>query len=309
MSNNRVKNILSAYVEGFKVLIMRPDAIIAGAGKDGNAALALLHKFISRKTRIYVPFHHYEPLRIGKHSFVGSLLAKALLYITYTLNVSLLKEAKAVFVVSNTVRRDVLKIFKLPSEKVVLTGCGIELPEAPMVEKEKTIDFLCIGRIGKFAYLDKIWEEIRTLRNDVSFHMIGVGKDSSIARRLEAIGNFVHHGVVDEKTKIELLLSSKVFIFPSAFEGWGIAVGEALSYGLPVVVWDLPVYDELWGDCDCIRKVRRYDYKRFAREAIFALDNYRKLSKEARMLSKKVRTRWEDIGKIVHDTIVKNYSQ
>ncbi len=49
VSNNRVKNILSAYVEGFKVLIMRPDAIIAGAGKDGNAALALLHKFISRK--------------------------------------------------------------------------------------------------------------------------------------------------------------------------------------------------------------------------------------------------------------------
>ncbi len=144
------------------------------------------------------------------------------------------------FVVSNTVRRDVLKIFKLPSEKVVLTGCSIELPEAPKIEKEKTIDFLCLGRIGKFAYLDKIWEEIRTLRNDVSFHMIGVGKDSSIVRRLEAIGNFVHHGVVDEKTKIELLLNSKVFIFPSAFEGWGIAVGEALSYGLPVIVWDLP---------------------------------------------------------------------
>jgi glycosyltransferase involved in cell wall biosynthesis len=45
------------------------------------------------------------------------------------------------------------------------------------------------------------------------------------------------------------LKSSKVFIFPSVFEGWGIAVAEALACGLPVVAYDIPALKENFGDC------------------------------------------------------------
>lgn len=38
-----------------------------------------------------------------------------------------------------------------------------------------------------------------------------------------------HHGIVSDEEKIDLYRRAKVFLFPSLFQGFGIAVGEALS--------------------------------------------------------------------------------
>ena len=37
--------------------------------------------------------------------------------------------------------------------------------------------------------------------------------------------------------------SSKLFIFPSYEEGWGISITEAMACGLAVVCYDLKAYD------------------------------------------------------------------
>lgn len=43
-----------------------------------------------------------------------------------------------------------------------------------------------------------------------------------------------------------LLKSSKVFVFPSHEEGWGIAVCEAMAAGLPIVAYDLAPFREFF---------------------------------------------------------------
>ena len=43
---------MSAYLQGFKVLRRKPDAILLGVGKDGSAALSLLHIFYQKKQDI-----------------------------------------------------------------------------------------------------------------------------------------------------------------------------------------------------------------------------------------------------------------
>ena len=55
-------------------------------------------------------------------------------------------------------------------------------------------------------------------------------------------------GRVDDATKFSLLSRSKLFVFPSVEEGWGIAIAEALSVGTSVVAYELPVYREPFGD-------------------------------------------------------------
>jgi glycosyltransferase involved in cell wall biosynthesis len=55
-------------------------------------------------------------------------------------------------------------------------------------------------------------------------------------------------GYVDEETKWRALLRAVAFISPSREEGWGIAVGEALDAGAPVICYDLAVYREVHGD-------------------------------------------------------------
>jgi glycosyltransferase involved in cell wall biosynthesis len=46
--------------------------------------------------------------------------------------------------------------------------------------------------------------------------------------------------------------ASKVFVFPSLLEGWGLAVAEALACGLPVVCYDIPAIREIFGGCKSV---------------------------------------------------------
>jgi glycosyltransferase involved in cell wall biosynthesis len=66
------------------------------------------------------------------------------------------------------------------------------------------------------------------------------------AQRLGIADRVVFYGSVSEERKWELLRGAELFVFPSGEEGWGIAIAEAMTAGLPCVTYDLPVYRELF---------------------------------------------------------------
>jgi glycosyltransferase involved in cell wall biosynthesis len=64
--------------------------------------------------------------------------------------------------------------------------------------------------------------------------------------------NIVIKGRCSDTELYGLMKTSKVFIFPSIFEGWGIAVAEALACGLPVVAYDIPALREIFAPCQSV---------------------------------------------------------
>ena len=83
-----------------------------------------------------------------------------------------------------------------------------------------------------------------------------------------------HRGFVSEEEKIKLYSKSKVFIFPSAREGFGIAVAEALYANIPIIAWKLPVFEEFYLKKDKTKKIHLIEYGKynlFAEECIKAL--------------------------------------
>jgi glycosyltransferase involved in cell wall biosynthesis len=58
--------------------------------------------------------------------------------------------------------------------------------------------------------------------------------------------------------------ASRIFVFPSIFEGWGLAVAEALACGLPVVCYDIPALREIFGKCKSVFFIPIGDIERFA---------------------------------------------
>lgn len=54
-----------------------------------------------------------------------------------------------------------------------------------------------------------------------------------------------HRGIVSDEEKIDLYSRAKVFLFPSLFEGFDIAVREALSAKLIVITWKIPAFEEV----------------------------------------------------------------
>jgi len=105
-------------------------------------------------------------------------------------------------------------------------------------------------------------------------------------------------GPVDHDLLPALMASADVFAFPSTKEGFGLAAMEALAAGVPVVVRDLPVLREVFGD------TVRYaaDALVLARELAAALagDDDAGAATDARRAAGRAlarRHRWDDVAR------------
>ena len=95
--------------------------------------------------------------------------------------------------------------------------------------------------------LIEIWQEILKSRPDSKLVIIGEGPEQgkiwSIIKAKSLEKNILLTGFLDEEQKISTMKSSKLFLFPSYQEGWGIVVMEAMACGVPVVSYDLSAYE------------------------------------------------------------------
>jgi glycosyltransferase involved in cell wall biosynthesis len=86
-------------------------------------------------------------------------------------------------------------------------------------------------------------------------------------------------GFLDGIAKFEVMKSSKLLLFPSHRESWGLVVCEAMACGTPVVAYDLAVYREPFAGA--IRTVAHGDVESFSKAVVELLrkddDEYQRL--------------------------------
>ena len=73
---------------------------------------------------------------------------------------------------------------------------------------------------------------------------------------------------MDDTIKTSVLSKSGCFIYPSIYDNFPTVVNEALSYGLPVVVWDTIFYKVNYSDVKSISAAPIFNIKVFASMAI-----------------------------------------
>lgn len=105
--------------------------------------------------------------------------------------------------------------------------------------------------LGRLVEQKGIWDiielarRLRTAQSDVRIDIVGDGplrEQLAYTIDKEQLTNILLHGFVDEATKWRLLSTASLFLAPSREEGWGIAVGEAMLAGIPVIGLPLPAY-------------------------------------------------------------------
>ncbi|MCD6457282.1 MAG: glycosyltransferase family 4 protein [Thermoproteales archaeon] len=241
---------------------------------------------------------------LGK-SYFKSIPRRLLLFLKINLRNLFLKKVDLIFSVTSYLKQLLTKL-GIDEERIYTVGGGIDYSLIESVKvNEKKYDACFLGAIHpRKGIFDLIyaWKEIVKRRPKAKLLIIGHGAKTYVNSLKKLIDranlrtNVIMVGFVDGKRKYELMKSAKIFIFPSYSEGFAQAICEALACELPVIAYDLPVYNE-WYE-DVILYVKRGDINEMTAKILHLLDNENlraKIGKRGATIAR--RYNWDDIAK------------
>ena len=192
---------------------------------------------------------------------------------------------------------------------VVVNGVGLDLTlieEMSKEQEQKCYDAIFVGRHDpeKGVYdLVEIWAEVSARRPEALLVTVGSCNPVNLRRLRAKIGelglerNIRMLGVVEEREKFRLMRKSRICLFPSVVEGWGIVPQEGLACGLPVVLYDLPVYGETVRECDAVFLEPVRDKRAVAERVLWLLSCGRHLRFSESGPKFVRRFNWEDVAR------------
>jgi glycosyltransferase involved in cell wall biosynthesis len=243
--------------------------IIPGTHRLNDIASYIL-KLVSKKPLV-MTYHHLtsdelarkKPHKISPFRWFDLIMFKKSLH-----------KASLVITVSTFSSQQLLSL-GIEGRKIRICGVGIDWHDLQKYPEQKKIYDACfVGRMAEekgIFDLPIIWSKVTEKFPDSKLVFIGITTllANTWFAKIKSTGvkrNIIYMGSVDSKTLYETMSKSKIFVFPSHVEGWGIAVAEAMSLGLPVVAWDIPTIREVFGGSVGVRLVPMFDYQQFATE-------------------------------------------
>jgi glycosyltransferase involved in cell wall biosynthesis len=140
-------------------------------------------------------------------------------------------------------------------------------------------DALFIGQFRAQKGLDDlitIWRRVQERLPSARLAVIGDGSGLTADRFKDQTKQFNNQtvsllGVISGPDKYAALSGSKIFLFPSHHESWGLVALEAMAAGVPVIGYDIPSSREAFGDA--MLSVPAYDIDAFANAVVRCLTN------------------------------------
>ena len=215
-----------------------------------------------------------------------------------------LKHAKVCIAVSKATEEEIRQNYKIGRTSIV--GNGVNFNVFKEIEsQEKTYDAVYLGRVSKekgICTLIESWNLV--VKQDPSAILVVVGGVTdnfsnvcfSLVKKFNLSENVVFTGFISDQEVANVLKSSKMFVFPSQEEGFGLAILEAMAAGLPCILSDLPALRENFNDNAIF--VKPHDAEGFAQAAIYLLhdhDRFKLLQTKGKKLAKKYS--WNNIAR------------
>jgi glycosyltransferase involved in cell wall biosynthesis len=201
---------------------------------EGGSVYAQIQLFASA-----VPFHKRAAFLTGfVHYAVPEILCN--------------RRAAAVVVPSRALKNDLMRLHGVPEGRVVVVPHGVE-PEHLALYERRTPGpprILFVGRLHCGKGIVPVVEEF-VRRRDIEADFLIAG-DGPERRTLEAAaagdGRVKLLGSIGREEVDAALLATDVFVFPTLYEGFGLALSEAMASGHACVAYDIPAIRELLGD-------------------------------------------------------------
>jgi glycosyltransferase involved in cell wall biosynthesis len=172
-----------------------------------------------------------------------------------------LEASERIVTVSEFSKRQLASALGIPNERIEAVPNGVDekFVSAPASAALKARYGLGDGPVALFlgglkarknlSFLLDVWRDTANVRPEATLVIAGEGPlGSALRRRAASLGlgrRVVFTGRVPEADKVAHYNLADLFLFPSTLEGFGLAVGEAMSCGLPVIASDEGALPEL----------------------------------------------------------------
>jgi glycosyltransferase involved in cell wall biosynthesis len=162
------------------------------------------------------------------------------------------RRATRVLTVSERTKRDLVALYAVPPEKVVVTPNGVDptFRPSPPGEKSPSIDQLQGSYVLAVGAIQSRKNQLAALEavSEVGLPLVVVGpeKDKALADELRRRGARVE-GYVETERLAELYRGAACLVQTSSFEGFGLPMIEAMASGTPVVAVREPALEEVAG--------------------------------------------------------------
>jgi glycosyltransferase involved in cell wall biosynthesis len=160
-----------------------------------------------------------------------------------------------VLTVSEVTKRDLIELYDIPEEKIVVTPNGVDpafTPEGPSTEGEPYALF--VGALQPRKDATAAIDALALIGNGAP-RLVVVGQDKGghaeaeqAVERNGLAGRVEFRGHVPQEELAALYRGAACLVFPSRYEGFGLPVVEAMASGTPVVATTAGALPEVAGD-------------------------------------------------------------
>ena len=163
------------------------------------------------------------------------------------------RRARLVIAVSHATALDVGALYGLPAERIRVVPNGVDLSPPSVIPREPFV-----LSVGEFEPRKRVLELIEGHRAyyraappdppPCRLVIAGAGGSQEAAARAAAGPECELLGFVDDERLRDLYRRATLLVYPSAYEGFGLPVAEAMAAGCPVLVARNSALVELGGD-------------------------------------------------------------
>lgn len=169
-----------------------------------------------------------------------------------------IKKANLLITVSNTSYADLKKLpLSLEPVPVVMPGLDVDIDKIPREKKfSEKAKLLYVGTVDVRKGLVYLIDALGKLKMK-NFELNIVGRNNFddyfvlLQNKIKDFNlekNVFFRGRVEREQLINFYSKATIFVFPSLWEGYGMAVAEAMAYGLPIIASKIPALEELVED-------------------------------------------------------------
>jgi ADP-heptose:LPS heptosyltransferase/glycosyltransferase involved in cell wall biosynthesis len=144
-----------------------------------------------------------------------------------------------------------------PRKIITLYPCVNSIVADKVVTTKKENEVVFLGRITPSKHPEVLFTALKGLKNKPLINFIGpVDTESDLILQFQKLSKEIKikykiYERVSDKEKFEILARSRLLIYPSAYEAFGLPPLEADYVKTPSVVYDLPSYKE-WGNFETV---------------------------------------------------------